>query len=394
MSVSLQVKKNMYYAVFRISDANGKEHQKWVSTKIPAQRGNKKIAMRVAQEIYQKYDSAKLVAYPQISFCEWVDLWLKQKKNELDEVTYLAYVGYFNHHIRPYFQNLNRNLIELSPQDIQNYYNIKYQIPGEHVKGKLSGKSLRKHQCIIHGALQDAVRKNMIPYNPADRVTLPKQQKFVGNYYTVEQTMALLEAVKGTILEEIVTLTVFYGLRRSEAVGLKWSAVDFAKNTFEVKFTVVRYSKLVEKEATKNKTSNQTFPMSPEIRDMLLRIRDRQKFAKAAYGDVYQDSGYVFTWEDGRMLAPEFVSRKFSKILKEHNLPHIRYHDLRHTTASMLIAQGYDLKRIQDWLRHSDISTTANIYGHLGFDFKVQTTNLMTDLLSSNKSSNKNAKVG
>lgn len=118
---------------------------------------------------------------------------------------------------------------------------------------------------------------------------------------------------------------------------------------------------------------------------MLLSIQERQQEMKELIGDSYVNSGYVFTWDDGRILNPDFVTRKFSKVLKANNLPHIRYHDLRHTTASLLIAQGYDIKRVSEWLGHSDIGTTANIYGHLSFENKKGTLATMAGLLSDDK---------
>lgn len=226
------------------------------------------------------------------------------------------------------------------------------------------------------------MRKNIIPYNPADRVTLPKKKKYVGNFYTQEQAKMLLDAIKGTVIEDIVTLTILYGLRRSEAVGLKWSAVYFENDTFTIESTVVRFSEIVEKNTTKNQASHRTYPMAPEIKQMLLSIQERQQEMRELIGDCYNDSGYVFTWEDGRILNPDYVSRKFSQILKANGLPHIRYHDLRHTTASLLIAKGYDIKRVSEWLGHSDIGTTANIYGHLSFENKKGTLATMSDLLS------------
>ena len=207
----------------------------------------------------------------------------------------------------------------------------------------------------------------------------------MGSFYTKEQAKALLEAIKGTVIENIVMLTIIYGLRRSEAVGLKWSAVNFENDTFTIEATVVRFSEILEKTTTKNQSSHRTYPMTPEIKQMLLSIRERQQEMKEIMGNSYVDSGYVFTWEDGRILNPDYVSRKFSKILESNGLPHIRYHDLRHTTASLLIAKGYDLKRVSEWLGHSDIGTTANIYGHLSFENKKGTLAAMSDLLSDDK---------
>ena len=382
MTVSLQQKKGVYYAVFRVTDANGDSKQKWVSTKIQAKRGNKREAQKAAEEIASKYEEARVVIYPRTPFWQWLETWLEQKQNEVDLITFQGYESYYRNHIGPYFKQHNVTLTDLSPQDLQLYYNRKIQKPGEHVEGKLSGNSIRRHHVLIRGALNDAVKKNIIPYNPADRVALPKKQKYVGSFYTKQQAVALLEAIKGTIIEGIVTMTVIYGLRRSEAVGLKWEAVDFANDTFTIQSTVVRFSKVVEKNTTKNQASHRTYPMTPEVKQMLLTIREKQRDMKEVIGDCYVDSGYVFTWEDGRFLNPDYVTRKFSQILKANDLPHIRYHDLRHTTASLLIDKGYDLKRVSEWLGHSDIGTTANIYGHLSFDNKKDTLNTMSGLLS------------
>lgn len=382
MSVSLQEKKGFYYAVFRVTDSNGYTKQKWVSTKIPVKRGNKREAQRTAQEIASKYEECKIIAYPKTPFWQWLETWLDQKENEVDPITFQGYASYYRNHIGPYFKQHNVTLTDLSPQDLQTYYNRKAQKPGEHIKGKLSGKSLHDHHIVIRGALEDAVKKNIIPYNPAGRVTLPKKQKYRANFYTQDQANKLLDAIKGTIIEDIVTMTIFYGLRRSEAVGLKWEAVNFENDTFTIQSTVVRFSEIVEKNKTKNQASHRTYPMAPEIKEMLLSIRERQQEMKELIGNCYVDSGYVFTWEDGRILNPDYVTRKFSQILKANSLPHIRYHDLRHTTASLLIAKGYDIKRVSEWLGHSDIGTTANIYGHLSFENKKGTLATMSDLLS------------
>ena len=382
MSVSLQEKKGVYYAVFRVVDINGETKQKWVSTKVPVKRGNKREAQRAAQEIASKYEEGKIVAYPRTPFWQWLETWLDQKQNEVDLITFQGYESYYRNHIGPYFKQHSVTLTDLSPQDLQLYYNRKIQKPGEHVEGKLSGNSIRRHHVLIRGALEDAVKKNIIPYNPADRVALPKKQKYVGSFYTKQQAVALLEAIKGTVIEGIVTMTIIYGLRRSEAVGLKWEAVNFVNDTFTIQSTVVRFSKVVEKNTTKNQASHRTYPMTPEVKQMLLTIREKQRDMKEVIGDCYVDSGYVFTWEDGRFLNPDYVTRKFSQILKANDLPHIRYHDLRHTTASLLIDKGYDLKRVSEWLGNSDIGTTANIYGHLSFDNKKDTLNTMSGLLS------------
>ena len=380
MSVSLQEKNGTYYAVFRVKDFTGSTKQKWVSTKIPAKRGNKREALNVAQHIAYEYTSSSVVSYPSVLFVDWIGAWLQQKKSSVDIITYQGYQSYYDNHIKPWFDSHNKPLGRITAQDLQEYYNAKAN-PADGSKG-LSGSTLHKHHVIIDGALQDAVKKRIIQYNPASAVSLPKSEKYTGSFLTVEQIGELLEAVKGTILEGIVTVTVFYGLRRSEAVGLKWSAVNFEAGTFTIQSTVVRFSDVVEKNTTKNKASKRTYPMTPDVKNLLLSIRTKQEEAKALMGNCYVDSGYVFTWPDVRMLTPDYVTSKFGKILKENNLPHVRFHDLRHTTASLLISKGYDLKRVSEWLGHSNISTTANVYGHLVFEAKIDTADTLSELIS------------
>lgn len=186
MSYSLQAKNGIYYAVFRAPDGKGGTKQKWVSTKIPAKRGNKRKADEAAREIVSAFESGKIVAYPKIPFWRWVEDWIEQKRLEVDRVTYEGYRCYYRCHIGPWFKQHAVSLTELSPMDLQNYFNAKAQKPGEHIKGKLSGKSLHNHNVVFYGALQDAVRKNIIPFNPAERVTLPRKEKFEAGFYTKE----------------------------------------------------------------------------------------------------------------------------------------------------------------------------------------------------------------
>ncbi len=118
---------------------------------------------------------------------------------------------------------------------------------------------------------------------------------------------------------------------------------------------------------------------------ILLRIKERQNEMKDLLGDAYHDSDYVFTWDDGLLLRPDYVSGKFQEILKKNNLPHIRFHDLRHTTASILIENGADLKRVSEWLGHSDVGTTANIYAHLTFKTKWESLQILDRALAETK---------
>lgn len=385
MAVSLQEKNGKYYAVFRIVDQNGKEKQKWVNTNIPTTGHNKRKAMAKAQEIAETYQENKLIDYPKMLFSDWVRMWLDQKKMDIDIITYEGYESYAIKHIIPYFKRKKITLQDLAPQDIQDYYNSKRKDPSksdEWNKGRLSGKSLKNQNVVIRGALDDAVRKNIIPFNPADRIFVPKAEKFIGSFYTTDQVNTLLDKLQGDTIAPVVELTVMYGLRRSEVLGLKWSAVDFERMSISILSTRVRYSKVVCKNKTKNNSSRRTYPMTPEIAKTLKRLRKEQMEYQLMYGVEYTKTEYVFTWPDGRPFAPDFVTRHFATFLKNNNFPHIRFHDLRHTTASILLSKGYQLKDIQEWLGHSDIGTTGNIYGHLAFESKRDMADKMVGFIN------------
>ena len=189
---------------------------------------------------------------------------------------------------------------------------------------------------VIQGTLKEALKKNAIPYNPADRAKLPKcEPRPIGKFYTAEQAQRLLQLVKGKPIEPVVVLTVYYGFRRSEVCGLKWDAVDFEGNSLIVRHTVVKGVSRIEKDYTKTKSSYRTLPLLPNVKEYLLELKAQQQREKALQGDCYHHNDYVCRWPDGRPLAPDYITASFRRILKNSDLPVIRFHDLRHTTANI-----------------------------------------------------------
>ena len=188
---------------------------------------------------------------------------------------------------------------------------------------------------------------------------------YEANFYSEKQINELLTAAKDEPLYPVIKLTAVYGLRRSEVLGLKWDSVDFESGTLVIKHTVTKVTKTVEKDKTKNKSSHRSFPLVPEIRQMLLELKDTEKENRRQFGKEYHENDYILKWPDGTLFSPDYVSQRFSRILEINGLPHIRFHELRHSCASFLINNGFSLKDVQEWLGHSDIKMTANIYGHI-----------------------------
>lgn len=158
---------------------------------------------------------------------------------------------------------------------------------------------------------------------------------------------------------------IYMGLRRSEILGLKWDAVDFTQQKLSIQHTVVRAKTVVEKDSLKTKNSSRILTLFPAAIQCLLKVKTEQDANKKFFQDDYHDTrGYIYTWEDGRTYDPNYISMLFKKATSAFGRPEITLHKLRHTCASLLIDKGWDAKKLQYWLGHSDISTTLNIYAH------------------------------
>lgn len=363
MTGSLQIKNGKYYAVINFKDDNGKRRIKWIATGL-AQKGNERRAKQILKNLLEEYEEKKTSPYEDVLFTDYIKQWLEQVSMRVDVITHQGYETITKGHILPYFEPLKLTLNEVSPQVLQEYINCKYKRGRLDGKGGLSAKSIKLHMVVIQQTLKDALRKNMVPYNPAERVAMPKAEKFESGYYTAEQVHTMFEALVEEPLLPLIKVTVIYGLRRSELLGLKWANINFKAGTVAIRHTVSKCTSTVAKDKTKNISSRRVYPMLPEIREILLEAKEKERANKVQFGKEYDVNDYVFKWEDGHPYDPDFISRKFRKLLEQHGLPRIRFHDLRHSCASLLYEMGYELKDIMEWLGHSDIKMTGNLYAH------------------------------
>ena len=375
VSGSLQAKNGKYYAVLRVPDENGKIRQKWVSTGIKEKGNNRREAKRALHEIIARYSEQKIIYTKEILFVDWINKWMEQKKNDVRQNTYEIYQLYVRVHIMPFFQPMNLTLSRVTSQHIQDYYTAK-------LNENQTANTIWKHNVILRGALNEAVKKSMIPFNPADRATLPSKVRFVGKAYTIEQAKQLLVVVENDPLKPAVILALFYGMRRSEVLGLRWQDVDFTDGTIKIRNTVVKaVTKEIEHEKTKSRASNRTLTIIPETRDYLYNLKKKHEENREMIGNSYEETDRVCVWGDGKPFKTNYVSHHFALLLKKNGLPHIRFHELRHTTGSILMNYGLSAKQIQEYLGHEQISTTLDIYGHLDYAGKTQAANTIGGLL-------------
>ena len=292
---------------------------------------------------------------------DYLDEWLEGHQHDIERETYHQYKRYIDGRIREFFTPLDLTVKDLSGDEINEFYTYLRN-------AGLKGSTGQRYHGVLHKAFKDAVKRRIIPSNPVDQANRPRKEQFIAAYYNAEEVKQLLELVKDDEIYIPILLAAYYGLRRSEVVGLKWSAIDFSENTLTVRHTVHSTEEgIVAKDRLKTKSSYRTLTLEPFVRGELLRHREKQeqmkKVMRSAYSKDYTD--YVCVDALGKLYDPDFVTGHFGQLLKKHNLKKIRFHDLRHSCASVLLAQGVPMKQIREWLGHSDISTTANIYSRL-----------------------------
>ena len=366
MTGSLQVKNGIYYMVLNAYE-KGKRKQRWLSTKLP-ERGNKRRAEQMLREKLREVEHSPQHSSPDeanIRFSDYVRHWLTVSQRKVDPVTFQGYEVLAKRHILPYFDQLGVSLQDTTLEVLQAYIDEKRTCGRMDGKGGLSPRSLVLHKNILHQTMEEAVKEGLLYANPCHYLVLPRSQRYEASFYTARQLQALFDTIQGEPLYPLVKITALYGLRRSELLGLKWDSVDFERGTVTIRHTISKVTKAVEKDKTKNASSYRSFPLVPEAREIFLTAKASEEENRNLFGREYHESDYIFKWPDGQPFSPDYVTKKFSKLLRQHGLPHIRFHELRHSCASLLINEGFTLKDVQEWMGHADIKMTANIYGHL-----------------------------
>ena len=329
----LQIKNDYYYMVLSYLDANGKRKQPWFPTGLPI-KNNKKRAEKMLLELRQTYvPPAEHKSNGELSadmlFADFMELWLGVVRNSIEKTTFSSYTQMVKGKIAPYFRKTGIKLGELQARHIQSFYLYELKT--------VSASTVIHEHANIHKALKYAVKMDLIPYNPADKVERPKKQKYIADYYRLEELEQLFEATKDHPYSLLIQITAFYGLRRSEALGLRWDAIDFERNTITIRHIVTNAKidgkyEIVREDRAKTKSSLRSLPLVDNIREKLLALKEQQKENKRICGNCYnrEYDGYVFVDVMGNIFNPRNLSSNFSKLLELKGLRHIRFHDLRH----------------------------------------------------------------
>ena len=324
----LQEKKGYYYIVLSYPDGSGKRKTKWLTTGLPT-NGNKKKAEKMLMEARKEFVPESRPLRDNMLFSDFMLQWLEVVKPTIAITTYSSYSNMVKSVVVPYFKERGIALSNLRPTDIQTFYM-------EQLK-RVSANSVIHYHANIHKALKYAVKIELLDSNPADKVERPKKNPFMGSFYDSGEVAKLFEAAKGTLLELPVFLGAFYGLRRSEVLGLKWSAIDFQNNTITIKHTVTVCNLdgkhvQVARDTTKTKSSLRMLPLVPAFREKLLEVKGRQDECRRLCGKCYNKEylEYICVDEMGNLVSPQYLTASFPKLLEKNGLRRIRFHDLRH----------------------------------------------------------------
>ena len=379
----LQEKNGMFYVVLNYRDENGKRKTPWISTNLPV-KGNKKRAENFVMDVrrnfvspnVQRIEEREAMQKGDILFTDFLLKWLRVAKSTVKLTTYASYEMMATRIIIPYFETLNIKLKELTTEDIQEFYSAQLE--------RVSANTVIHYHAVIHRALKYAVKIKTIQSNPAVNVERPRKEKFIGSFYDKKEINTLFDIIQGHPLEVAIKLAAFYGLRREEIIGLKWNAIDFENSTLTIQHTVTECNlngKHIEvaSDTAKTDSSLRTMPLVADFREMLLAKKEKQEHYRKLCGRSYckEYLDYIFVNEMGERWKPSYLSDGFKRILEQNDLRRIRFHDLRHTCASLLLANNVPMKKIQEWLGHSDFSTTANIYAHLDYQSKISSAEAM-----------------
>jgi integrase len=345
--------------VFNVSVSLGRDpttrkyRYQWVTV-----HGSKKDAEKKLVELLHQIDTGGYVKPGKTTLGEFFDRWLRDYvRPNLSPRTYEGYEEICRHHLAPFFGNLTLN--ELKAEHLQRYNS-------EKLSSSLSAMTVRHHHTVLHKALQTAIKWELISRNPADAVEPPKVVRHEMKTWNNDEVNQFLESAKGTPYYALFYTLLYTGLRRSEALALRWQDVDLLGCQISVSRSMhyLRGGKVIFRQ-TKTDKSQRTVALSPSTSLMLSDYRKNKEAESIPIGRALSDSDLVFSDIEGKPFLPNSVTHAWIKLVRHTGLKSIRLHDARHTHASLMLKQGIHPKIVQERLGHSSISITLDTYSHV-----------------------------
>ncbi|MBC2721225.1 site-specific integrase [Desulfosporosinus sp.] len=352
---------------------------------IPTEITNKRKAEEEADRILQEYRNGTYIPPSTLTFGDFLDVWLKDYGlQKLSDRTYEFDEKMFELHVKPRLGSIS--LDQLMPLHLQRYYNyLRTEGRKDGKPGGLSESTVFKHHCILHKVLKTGVKWKMIRENPADFVEIPKRpDSDVASYYEPDQAVVMLECARNEPIDKysMVSIAVYGGTRRGETIGLRRQDIDWDNNILRIRQTV-QYTKKkgIFIKGTKSKKGIRDIKVPDLVMDALRTHLANQEKLRDELGEDYIDNDLVFCQDDGKPMFPDTITSWFRKFLINHNLPKIRFHDLRHTNITIMIANKIPDNEIARRAGHADPATSKRLYGHVYASMKDEAASAIENAL-------------
>jgi integrase len=314
----------------------------------------------------------KLATGPKQTVKDYLNHWLEDvHKGKLKVSTYALYRRHLDNHLIPGLGHIQ--LQKLTAEQVQTFY-------AEKQKEGLKSSTVRAFHVILGAALKDAVRRKRLTVNVCTIVTPPRLTTHEMQPLSKEQARRLLEAAKQSRLLCLLTLALATGMRLGELLALRWEEIDLGKGVLQVRHTVAYIYKhgLTESEP-KSASSRRSITLPRFVIEELEQHRVHQTQAREKAASAWEEQGLVFPNIYGRHFHRSSLQTLFKKVLGKAGLPDIRFHDLRHSAATILLSMGVPAKVVQEILGHSHISITLSIYAHVLPGMHEEAMNKMDD---------------
>ena len=378
LAASVQAKKGRLYAVIQVRE-NGRTKPVWRALGLP-ESANKSKVNKAYREVVQAFEQSYAEQIAQnkkpasdIPIYDYMCAYYKKIEKNIQKSTAESYRGMINGRIRRYFTaRKDLTVGSITAKDIEDFYEWMFE------SGVVANTVIHYHT-VLHSAFKRAFKDGLIDSNPFDRIDRPKKNKFTGENYSEEELIAMLGLIRGDIIYPAVMLAGGLGLRRSEALGARWSRVDWEKKTILLDTKIIEYKEngkvIVEPvEEMKNKSSRRTLPLPDPVYEILCEEREKQdlyrRMFKGSYNRKYDD--YICVDQLGGLIRPNRVTQRFAYLIRQYGLRKIRFHDLRHTFATNALAHGMDIKTLSTILGHVSAATTLNTYSHITEEMRRQ----------------------
>ncbi len=338
----------------------------------------KKLAEEKLRAAIVAAESGKALTNEKMMLREFVEQWLAAKEHTVRPATFRRYSDVMRKHVLPMLGSVR--LAKLGASHLQRLYT-------ERLESGLSPTTVNHIHVTLHGALKQAVRWGIIDRNPTELIDPPRRAQPETQTWSLEDARAILAAGDKTNLAALWRLALSTGMRRGEILGLKWEDIDFQSGTLSVRRTLSRgKGGTWEEGQPKTAAGRRSIALPTDCIDALKRQRVQQAEERLRLGPLWEDHGFVFTGHTGRPLHVNSLDHQFRKLIETAGVPKIRFHDLRHTSATLMLLIGEHPKIVQERLGHSDISMTLNRYSHVTPGMQKRTADNLSSALNGSKS--------